>query len=143
MVAVRGAINLLHLRSRGTTPDVDVIGSDFDNQASMLWDEAMQDAFRKYRCLGTEWLNPETQMSRSLTWKASPSMPPPEGMHSRPKSVASSLGESRSGHMIWIMLWSTSMSTEYTHEYQPIPVATAVVWARQFNHQTTDQLLRT
>ena len=61
-MVVGGAVNTLYLSSRGTTHDVDVFGTDFNNTARMLMDEAMQDARRHFLGLGTDWINTETQM---------------------------------------------------------------------------------
>ena len=61
-IAVGGAVNTLLLRSRSTTHDVDVFGSDFDNNARRLMDDAMHDAQQHFPELGTDWLNTETQM---------------------------------------------------------------------------------
>lgn len=52
VMAVGGAVNTLYLRSRSTTHDVDIFGSDFNNQARILLDAAMQDAQRTSPGLG-------------------------------------------------------------------------------------------
>lgn len=64
VAAFGGAVNTLYLRSRETTHDVDIFGSDFDNQARILLGEAMHDAQQHFSGLGADWLNTRTQMWR-------------------------------------------------------------------------------
>ncbi|KFG79540.1 hypothetical protein MANI_021888 [Metarhizium anisopliae] len=161
VIAVGGAVNTLYLQSRSTTHDVDIFGSTFTNQARMLLDEAMQDAQRLYRGLGTDWLNTETQM-----W-----MPGP--LHSRLTEAAERQNVrvfDMPGLTIYAAPWAYAFSAKvnriltggdqarpydlddavsYIHEYirahgdQPVPTATALDWARQFHHESTANFLRT
>lgn len=161
VIAVGGAVNTLYLKSRSTTHDVDIFGSTFTNQARMLLDEAMQDAQRHYRDLGTDWLNTETQM-----W-----MPGP--LHSRLTEAAMRQNVrifDEPGLTIYAAPWAYAFSAKvnrlltggdqgrsydlddavtYIHEYirahgnHQVPVATALGWARQFNHECVADFLRT
>ena len=68
LVAVGGAVNTLFLRTRSSTHDIDVFGSNLNNSDRMLLDEGMQYAIRKSGSpLGTDWLNTENQMWLSPT----------------------------------------------------------------------------
>ncbi|OAQ62887.1 hypothetical protein VFPPC_08812 [Pochonia chlamydosporia 170] len=161
VVAVGGAVNTLYLQSRTTTHDVDIFGSTFTNQARVLLDEAMQDARRHYQGLGTDWLNTETQM-----W-----MPGP--LHQRLTEAAERQNVrvfEQPGLVIYAAPWAYAFSAKvsriltggdqvrpydlddavtYIHEYirthgnRPVPVATALDWARQFHHESTENILRT
>lgn len=62
LIAVGGAVNILYLRSRNATHDVDVFSSDIGNQTRTLLDDAMYDAQSHIPGLGTDWINTETQM---------------------------------------------------------------------------------
>ncbi|KAF2498204.1 hypothetical protein BU16DRAFT_615284 [Lophium mytilinum] len=62
-VTVGGAVNCLYLRSRQTTHDVDIFGSNLDTPARILLDQAMQYAIQQFEGrLGTDWFNTENQM---------------------------------------------------------------------------------
>jgi hypothetical protein len=62
-ITVRGAVNCLLLQSRYTAHDIDIFGTNLDNRARMLLDEAMQYAVQNSTVpLGTDWFNTETQM---------------------------------------------------------------------------------
>lgn len=159
VVAVGGAVNLLYLRSRATTHDVDIFGSNFSNEARMLVDEAMQDAQRRLPALGTDWLNTETQM-----WMRG-------SMHAELTRTA----EERdvrifdgAGLRIYAATWEYAFSAKvnrllhpqgqarvydladavvYIHQYirahgnRPVRVATAMKWARLFHHDCNEGFL--
>ncbi|KAH6628847.1 hypothetical protein F5144DRAFT_604968 [Chaetomium tenue] len=160
VIAVGGAVNTLHLRSRTTTHDVDVFGSDFGNESRILLDEAMHDAQQHVPGLGTDWLNTETQMY----------MPGP--MHdeltqlARRQNVQVYVGQ---GLTIFAAPWEYAFTAKinrilvggvqarpydlddavtYIHEYiqshgnQPVPMATVLKWARRWHHEVTDDVLR-
>ncbi|KAJ2974608.1 hypothetical protein NQ176_g5963 [Zarea fungicola] len=161
VIAVGGAVNTLYLQSRQATHDVDIFGSSFSNQARVLLDEAMNDARRVYRDLGTDWLNTETQM-----W-----MPGP--LHTELTAAAERQNVKvfdMPGLVIYAAPWSYAFSAKvsriltggdqarpydlddavrYIHEYirshgdQPVRLATAAGWARQFGHESTADFLRT
>lgn len=161
VITVGGAVNTLYLRSREMTHDVDIFGSDFTNQARILLDEAMQDARRQYRHLGTDWLNTETQM-----W-----MPGP--LHSRLTTAAQQQDVKvfeMPGLTIYAAPWPYAFSAKVnriltggdqvrpydlddavtyihefieTHDNQQVPLETALGWAREFNHECTTKFLRT
>lgn len=62
-IAIGGAVNTLLLRSRTATHDVDIFGTNLNNQTRFLLDEAMQYAIQQtQQPLGTDWFNTETQM---------------------------------------------------------------------------------
>lgn len=159
VIAVGGAVNTLYLRSRSTTHDVDIFGSDFNNQARMILDEAMQSAQRQFPALGTDWLNTETQM-----W-----MPGP--MHQELTNAARQqhvkVYQDR-GLEIYAAPWNYAFSAKvsrlltggaqarpydlqdavtYIHEYirsngqKPVPVAEAIGWARHYHHETNRDIL--
>lgn len=160
VIAVGGAVNTLFLRSRTTTHDVDVFGSDFHNQARVLLDRAMQNAQRRFPALGTDWLNTETQM-----W-----MPGP--LHQELTAGAKQQNVKvydGSGLTILAAPWEYAFSAKisrimtggaqarpydladaitYIHQYirghgnRPVPVATALGWARRYHHETNDNILR-
>jgi hypothetical protein len=160
VIAVGGAVNTLYLRSRLTTHDVDVFGSDFSNQDRILLDAAMQDARQRYPSLGTDWLNTETQM-----WM-------PGQMHyelttgARQQNVKVFDG---AGLTIYAAPWNYAFSSKisriltggdqaraydlqdavtYIHEYirshgnQQVPVATALGWSKHYHHQANENVLR-
>ncbi|KAG5918110.1 hypothetical protein E4U42_006994 [Claviceps africana] len=161
VVAVGGAVNTLYLQSRNKTHGVDIFGTTFTNAARMLLDEAMQDAQRHCRDLGTDWLNTETQM-----W-----MPGP--LHRRLTEAAERQNVrifEMPGLTIYAAPWAYAFSAKvnrlltggdqgrsydlddaitYIHEYiashgnQRIPMATALDWARQFNHDSSASFIRT
>ncbi|OAQ96717.1 hypothetical protein LLEC1_06357 [Akanthomyces lecanii] len=161
VVAVGGAVNTLHLQSRRATHDVDIFGADFNNQARVLLDEAMHDAQRHYRGLGTDWLNTETQM-----W-----MPGPIHQQLTAAAVKQNVKVfDMVGLTIYAAPWSYAFSAKvsrllaggdqarpydlddavtYIHEYirihgnQPVKVSTATDWARHFRHESTPDFLRT
>lgn len=161
VIAVGGAVNTLFLRSRLITHDVDVFGSDFSNQGRVLLDRAMHDARQRFRALGTDWLNTETQM-----W-----MPGPLHQEltagARRQNVKVFDGP---GLTILAAPWEYAFSAKinriltggvqrrpydladaatYIHEYirshgnASIPVATARGWAKHYHHETNDNILRT
>jgi hypothetical protein len=160
VIAVGGAVNTLYLQSRSTTHDVDVFGSTFTNQARMLLDEAMQDAQRHYRDLGTDWINTETQM-----WM-------PGSLHSRLTEAAERQNVkifNQRGLTIYAAPWNYAFSAKvnriltggdqarpydlddavtYIHKYirnqgnRPVPIKTALDWAKQFHHKSTADVLR-
>lgn len=58
-----GDVNILLLRTRPSTHDVDIFGSNLDNSTRYLLDEAMQYALEHATSpLGTDWFNTENQM---------------------------------------------------------------------------------
>ncbi|KAK1768947.1 hypothetical protein QBC33DRAFT_367200 [Phialemonium atrogriseum] len=160
-VAVGGAVNILYLRSRSVTHDIDVFGSDFTNQDRSLLDEAMQDARRRFPELGTDWLNTETQM-----WMTGP-------MHQELTAGARRQDVrifDEAGLTIYAAPWEYAFSAKisriltgghqarpydladavtYIHQYirthgnQPVRVATALGWARLYHHEMTENILRT
>lgn len=160
VIGVGGAVNTLYLRSRATTHDVDVFGSDFGNQSRMLLDEAMHDAQQHIAGLGTDWLNTETQM-----WM-------PGSMHdelttmAREQNVQVYHGQ---GFTVLAAPWAYAFTAKcsrillggaqaraydlpdavtYIHEYirshrgQPVSIATVMGWARHWHHEITEDLLR-
>jgi hypothetical protein len=160
VVAVGGAVNTLYLRSRATTHDVDVFGSDFGNQSRILLDQAMLDAQQHIPALGTDWLNTEVQI-----W-----MPGP--MHSeltqmaRQQNVQVYHGQ---GLTILAAPWQYAFTSKisrillggdqvrpydlpdavtYIHEYirshgnRPVPITTVLGWARRWSHEITEDILR-
>lgn len=161
IIAVGGAVNTLYLQSRDITHDIDIFGSTFTNEVRILLDEAMQDAQRHYSDLGTDWLNTETQM-----W-----MPGP--LHNRLTEAAKRQNVKIfdvPGMTIYAAPWSYAFSAKvnrlltggdqgrsydmddavtHVHEYvrahgnQQISVATALGWARQFNHNSSASFIRT
>lgn len=161
VIAVGGAVNTLHLRSHGTTHDVDVFGSDFGNVDRRLLDEAMVDAQRQYPGLGTDWLNTETQI-----W-----MPGP--LHHELTAGARKQGVKvfdEAGLTIYAAPWEYAFSAKisrlltgggqarpydladavtYIHQYirahgdQPVRVATALAWSKRYHHNMTEDILRT
>ncbi|OJD20947.1 hypothetical protein ACJ73_07715 [Blastomyces percursus] len=63
VIAVGGAVNTLFHRSRTSTHDVDIFGSNLNNSSRVLLDEVMQYAIRCSSApLGTDWFNTENQM---------------------------------------------------------------------------------
>lgn len=159
VIAVGGAVNTLYLRSRATTHDVDVFGSDFGNQSRILVDAAMHDAQQHIPALGTDWLNTETQM-----W-----MPGP--MHNeltqmaRQQNVQVYHGE---GLTILAAPWEYAFTAKisriltggaqarpydlpdavtYIHQYirshrnRPVPIPTVIGWARRWRHELTEDIL--
>lgn len=160
VIGVGGAVNTLYLRSRATTHDVDVFGSDFGNQSRILLDEAMHDAQQHIPALGTDWLNTETQMY----------MPGPTHDEltqlARQQNVQVYTGQ---GLTILAAPWEYAFTAKvsrilvggvqarpydlddavtYIHEYiqshgqQPVPVATVLRWARHWHHEITEDALR-
>lgn len=160
VIAVGGAVNTLYLRSRATTHDVDVFGSDFGNGPRILLDEAMHDAQQHIPALGTDWLNTETQM-----W-----MPGP--MHDELTRMARQQNvHVFHGHGLTILAapWAYAFTAKihrillggdqarpydlpdavtYIHQYiqshgnRPVPVATVLGWARHWRHEVTEDILR-
>ncbi|KAK7940757.1 uncharacterized protein PG986_013144 [Apiospora aurea] len=160
VVAVGGAVNTLYLRSRGSTQDIDIFGADFNNDARVLLDRAMHAAQQRFPALGTDWLNTETQM-----W-----MPGP--LHSELTRVAKVQNVKifeRPGLTIYAAPWHYAFTAKisriltggdqarsydmddaltYIHEYirahgnRPVPINTALQWARQFHHEVTANVLR-
>ncbi|KAK3938004.1 hypothetical protein QBC46DRAFT_266257 [Diplogelasinospora grovesii] len=160
VIAVGGAVNTLYLRSRAATHDVDIFGSDFNNQARMLLDEAMLDAQRHYPGLGTDWINTEAQM-----WMAGPlhheltagarqqnvRVFDSAGLtiHAAPWEYAFSAKLSRiltGGNQV--RPYDFDDAVTYIHEYihghgnQPVPVATALGWSRHYHQQMNENILR-
>ncbi|OKL57906.1 hypothetical protein UA08_06864 [Talaromyces atroroseus] len=163
VIAVGGAVNTPYLQSRGTTHDVDVFGSTFTNKARMLLDEAMQDAQRHYRDLGTDWINTETQMCM------------PGSLHDRLTVAAERQNVkifNQPGLTMYAAPWNYAFSANvnriltdgdqarpydlddavtYIHKYihnqgnRPVSITTALAldWAKQFHHKSTANLLRT
>jgi hypothetical protein len=67
-ITVGGAVNCLLLRTRQSTHDVDIFGTNLSTPNRILLDEAMQHAIGESSVqLGTDWLNTETQMWMSPT----------------------------------------------------------------------------
>ncbi|KAK4040764.1 hypothetical protein C8A01DRAFT_45966 [Parachaetomium inaequale] len=159
VITVGGAVNTLYLRSRDTTHDVDVFGSDLGNQSRILLDAAIYDAHHHIPALGTDWLNTETQM-----W-----MPGP--MHSELTEMARQQNvqvyHSQSFTILaapWEYAFTTKFSrillggdqarpydlpdaVTYIHQYiqshgnQPVPIPTVVGWARRWHHEITEDIL--
>ncbi|KAH7153406.1 hypothetical protein EDB81DRAFT_841627 [Dactylonectria macrodidyma] len=123
VMVVDGAVNVLYLRSRSTTHDIDVFGSDFSNQARILLDAAMLDAQSHIPGLGTDWLNTETQM-----WMSGPGL----AIYAAPWSYAFSAKISRlmtDGDEV--RPYDLQDAVIYLHGYirahgnRPVPVSTA------------------
>ncbi|KAK4149396.1 hypothetical protein C8A00DRAFT_18898 [Chaetomidium leptoderma] len=160
VIAVGGAVNTLYLRSRATTHDVDVFGSDFGNESRMLLDEAMHDAQQHIPGLGTDWLNTETQM-----WMPGP-MHDELTQMARQQNIHVYRGQ---GLDILAAPWEYAFTAKisrillggnqarpydlpdavtYIHEYirshgnQPVPIATVLGWARRWNHEITEDVLK-
>ncbi|KAL2370250.1 hypothetical protein RJ035_000616 [Blastomyces gilchristii] len=63
VTAVGGVVNTLFLHNRMSTHDVDIFGSNLNNNSRVLFDEAMQYAIRRSSApLGTDWFNTENQI---------------------------------------------------------------------------------
>ncbi|KAK4199231.1 hypothetical protein QBC40DRAFT_282437 [Triangularia verruculosa] len=162
VIAVGGAVNTLYLRSRHTTHDVDVFGSDFNNSARHLVDEAMHEAQRAIPALGTDWLNTETQMWLSGRLHAEITQA------ARAQNVIVFQGKDK-GLTILAAPWAYAFSAKinriltggsqarpydlqdavaYIHMYiqahgnKPVPVKVALGWARQYHHEMTENVLR-
>lgn len=159
IVAVGGAVNLLYLRSRPATHDVDVFGSDFSNENRMLIDDAMQEAQRRIPALGTDWLNTETQM-----WI-------PGRLHAeltRRSERQDVRIYDRPGLTILAAPWDYAYSAKinrilrpqgqaraydmddavvYLHEYiqshgnQPLQVSACLGWAKEYQHDSNEDIL--
>ncbi|KAL2024332.1 hypothetical protein VTK56DRAFT_8814 [Thermocarpiscus australiensis] len=159
LIAVGGAVNTLLLRSRAATHDVDVFGSDFDNQARMLVDEAMHDAQQHIHGLGTDWLNTETQLyftpalEQDLTSGAIKQgrkvySGPGLTVYAAPWEYAFCAKVDRLLKRDRARPYDLSDAVAYIHEYirhhgnQPVPVATAVGWSRKYGTQMTEDILR-
>jgi hypothetical protein len=160
VIAVGGAVNNLYLRSRATTHDVDIFGSDFSNQARMLLDEAVHDTRLRYPQLGTDWLNTETQM-----WMT-PTMQQELTQLARRQNVKV-FGKDGDPLIIYAAPWSYAFSAKisriltgdpraydlqdaitYLHQYilshgnRPVNLATAFEWARHYHHESNKDILR-
>ncbi|KAK4186265.1 hypothetical protein QBC35DRAFT_437531 [Podospora australis] len=161
VIAVGGAVNTLHLRTRETTHDIDVFGFEFGNTSRIMLDEAMYDAQNQIPALGTDWLNTETQM-----WMPGPIREEITQL-ARKQGVKVYDG---SGLTILAAPWEYAFTAKinriltdleqvrpydladavaYLHEYitrngnQPVPVSTTVQkWAQRWNLQITQEILR-
>ncbi|AEO67565.1 uncharacterized protein THITE_53192 [Thermothielavioides terrestris NRRL 8126] len=160
VIAVGGAVNTLYLRSRATTHDVDVFGSDFGNESRILLDAAMHDAQQHIPELGTDWLNTETQlwmpgrMHDELTQMAREQNV--QVYHGRGLTIlAAPWAYAFTAKLSRILLggaharsYDLADAVTYIHEYirahgnQPVPIATVFDWARRWHHEITDDLLR-
>lgn len=159
-IVVGGAVNTLLLKSRQATHDVDLFGSDVDNSARMVLDQAMHDAQQRFPGLGTDWMNTETQM-----W-----MPGP--LHEELTAAARKQNVKvfdGAGLTLYAAPWAYAFSAKvsriltggaqarsydladavtYIHAHirangnHPVPVATALQWARRFHHESTESVLR-
>lgn len=159
VVAAGGAVNLLYLRSRATTHDIDIFGSNFGNDSRVLLDQAMQEARRRLPALGTDWLNTETQM-----WMRG-------DMH-RELTHAAEVQDDRvfdgAGLRIYAAPWEYAFTAKinrllhpqgqarsydladavvYIHRYisahgnRPVSVATVMGWARRYHHDCNRDIL--
>lgn len=160
IMAVGGAVSTLYLRSREATHDVDIFGSDFNNQDRMLLDEALKDAQRHSTVLGTDWINTETQMwmpgqlHRQLT----------ESTRQQDVKIfdeaglniyAAPWGYSFSGKINRLLTGGDQSrpydlldAVTYLHEYIhahgdcPSSIPTVLGWERRYQHETTEYILR-
>ncbi|KAK8138100.1 hypothetical protein PG984_001480 [Apiospora sp. TS-2023a] len=160
VVAVGGAVNTLYLQSRGTTHDIDIFGSDFNNDARIMLDEAMHEAQERFPALGTDWLNTETQM-----WMVGP-------VHGELTRLAKEQNVKifeQPGLTIFAAPWHYAFTAKisrimtggdqarpydmddaltYIHEYiqahgnRPVPIATVLQWSTKFRHEVTEDILR-
>lgn len=160
VIAVGGAVNTLYLKSRATTHDVDIFGSDFGNQARILLDSAMEAARQHFPALGTDWLNTETQMwmpghlHEELTLEA------------RQQNVKIFNG---AGLRIYAAPWQYAFTAKlsriltgggqvreydladavtYLHEFirshqnRPVPLNRILQWASHYNHHVNNSILQ-
>ncbi|KAJ3496982.1 hypothetical protein NLG97_g2253 [Lecanicillium saksenae] len=161
VIAVGGVVNTLYLESRRTTHDVAIFGVNFDSQTRMLLDEAMNDAQRHYRGLGTDWLNTETGMwmpdpihqqltSAAMTQNIKVFEMPGLTIYAAPWSYAFSIKVSRlltGGDQA--RPYDLDDAVTYLHEHirnhgdQPVRMSAAVGWAKNFRLESTPDLLCT
>lgn len=160
VIAVGGAVNTIFLRTRNSTHDVDIFGSNLDNRARVLLGGAMQYAIRHSPSpLRTDWLNTENQMwlsptlHRELTDEA---MRRNVVVWSRPglRVLAAPWEYAFSGKISRLLsggnqirAYDLNDAVHYLHQIvirhggRPVPVATAEGWARRFHHTTTRNFL--
>ncbi|KPM37977.1 hypothetical protein AK830_g8600 [Neonectria ditissima] len=160
-ITTGGAVSTLYLQSRPTTHDVDVFGSDFDNNARNIVNDAMEDAQVHIPALGTDWLNTSVQI-----WI-------PEPFHTeltvaaRQQNVKVFDGP---GLTIYAAPWEFAFSSKicrllkgadefrsydladavsFIHEFilnhgnEPVAVDTALGWARHYTYRTNPHVLLT
>ncbi|KAK2788775.1 hypothetical protein FQN52_006531 [Onygenales sp. PD_12] len=161
VIAVGGAVNTLLLRSRPSTHDVDIFGSNLNNDSRILLDEATQYAIRQSSApLGTDWFNTENQMwlspslHRELTNEA---MRQNVVVFHRPglRVLAAPWEYAFSGKIARLLTGGSQIrpydladATHYLHQYisrnggRPVTLATIEGWARRFNHSTSKAFLR-
>lgn len=159
VIAVGGAVNLLYLKSRATTHDVDIFSSNFGNQARVLLDDAMHEAQRRLPALGTDWLNTETQMWMRGNMHAELTRAAEEQdvrvfdgvglrIYAAPWEYAFSAKINRLLHpQGQARSYDLADAVVYIHRYisahgnQPVKVATAMNWARHYHHDCDEDIL--
>lgn len=160
VIAVGGAVNTIFLKTRNSTHDVDIFGSNLDNSSRMLLDEALHYAIQQSPSpLGTDWMNTENQMWLSPT------------LHRELTNEAIRQNVrvfDRAGLRVLAAPWEYAFSGKISrlltggsqirpydlkdaihylsrivnqHGGQPIPVATVEGWARRFHHDTSRTFL--
>jgi hypothetical protein len=157
---VGGVVNTLYLRTRPSTHDVDVFGSDLSNAQRVLLDEAMYQAQKHVPGLGTDWFNTETQM-----WMTGP-VHADLTKSSQDRGVCVFEGK---GLALYAAPWEYAFSAKvsrvvageherpydvddavgYIRQYivsrggnRPVQVKEALEWARKWGHRTDEKLLR-
>lgn len=160
VVAVGGAVSTIFLRTRNSTHDVDIFGSNLDHAARVLLDEAMQYAIQQSQSpLGTDWFNTENQMWLSPTLHqelTEQAIQQDAVVFNRPglKVLAAPWEYAFSGKVSRLLTGGSQIrpydlidAVHYLnrfinqHDGRPVPIATAEVWARRFHHNTSRDFL--
>jgi hypothetical protein len=160
VVAVGGAVNTIFLRTRDSTHDVDIFGSNLSNQDRILLDEAMHYTQQQSTTLlGTDWFNTENQM-----WMTS-------GLHKELTNEAIKQNDvvfDKAGLKVLAAPWEYAFSGKVSrllkggeqvrpydlsdavhylniyirqHGGRPVRVATIEEWAKRFRHNTDREFL--
>ncbi|KAK2762162.1 hypothetical protein FQN54_001170 [Arachnomyces sp. PD_36] len=160
VIAVGGAVNTIFLRTRESTHDVDIFGSNLSNQDRVLLDDAMHyTQQQRTGLLGTDWFNTENQMwmttdlHRELTNEAvqqNDVVFEEAGL----KVLAAPWEYGFSGKISRLMkggeqvrAYDLADAVHYLDLYirkhggRPVRVATVEEWAKRFRHTTSREYL--
>jgi hypothetical protein len=155
VIAVGGAVNTIFLRTRNSTHDVDIFGSNLGNQDRILLDEAMHHAREQSTTpLGTDWFNTENQMwmtSRLHKELTNEAIEQNAVVYNQPglTVLAAPWEYAFSGKISRLLKggdqvrpYDVSDAVHYLDIYikqgsgQPVPVTTIEGWAKRFGHTT-------